>query len=41
LKRERNMTLVLVTHDLRLAARCDRTIQLNSGRIVAKSDASS
>lgn len=39
LKRERNMTLVLVTHDLRLAARCDRTIQLNSGRIVAKGDA--
>ena len=41
LKRERNMTLVLVTHDLRLAARCDRTIQLNSGRIVTKGDASS
>ena len=41
LKRERDMTMVLVTHDLRLAARCDRTIQLNSGRIVAKSDASS
>lgn len=41
LKRERNMTMALVTHDLRLAARCDRTIQLNSGKIVAKSDASS
>lgn len=41
LKRERNMTMVLVTHDLRLAARCDRTIQLNSGRIIAKNDASS
>lgn len=41
LKRERNMTMVLVTHDLRLAARCDRTIQLNSGKIVRKSDASS
>ncbi len=41
LKRERNMTMVLVTHDLRLAARCDRTIQLNSGKIVTKSDASS
>ena len=41
LKHERNMTLVLVTHDLRLAARCDRTIQLNSGLIVAKGDASS
>ena len=41
LKRERDMTMVLVTHDLRLAARCDRTIQLNSGKIVTKSDASS
>jgi putative ABC transport system ATP-binding protein len=41
LKRERDMTMVLVTHDLRLAARCDRTIQLNSGKIVRKSDASS
>ena len=41
LKRERDMTMVLVTHDLRLAARCDRTIQLNSGKIVTKSDPSS
>ncbi|MEN9754220.1 MAG: hypothetical protein RLZ07_602 [Pseudomonadota bacterium] len=36
LRRERKMTLILVTHDLRLAARCDRTIHLNSGKIVAK-----
>jgi len=41
LKRERNMTMVLVTHDLRLAARCDRTIQLNSGRVITKNDSSS
>ena len=34
LRQERNMTLILVTHDLRLAARCDRTIHLNSGKIV-------
>jgi putative ABC transport system ATP-binding protein len=28
-------TLVLVTHDARLAARCDRIIELDAGRIVA------
>ena len=33
LKRERGATLVLVTHDSSLAARCDRTIGLHSGRI--------
>jgi putative ABC transport system ATP-binding protein len=33
LKRDRGATLVLVTHDLLLAARCDRTIRLRSGRI--------
>ena len=33
LKRERGATLVLVTHDNGLAARCDRTIRLRSGRI--------
>ncbi len=32
-RRERGATLVLVTHDLHLAARCDRTIRLRSGRI--------
>jgi len=31
--RERGATLVLVTHDTALAARCDRVLQLHSGRI--------
>ena len=30
---ERNSTLVLVTHDSALAARCDRVVRLRSGRI--------
>jgi putative ABC transport system ATP-binding protein len=33
LKRDRGATLILVTHDLALAARCDRTVRLRSGRI--------
>ena len=33
--RERRMTLVLVTHDPALAARCDRQVALRSGRIEA------
>ncbi len=33
LRRDRGATLVLVTHDPALAARCDRTIKVNSGRI--------
>ncbi len=33
LKRNRDTTLILVTHDLALAARCDRRIRLRSGRI--------
>src|SRR6202051_3033192 len=31
--RERGTTLVLVTHDTELAARCDRVVHLNSGRL--------
>jgi putative ABC transport system ATP-binding protein len=34
LRRARGATLVLVTHDETLAARCDRIIRLRSGRIV-------
>ena len=33
-QRERGTTLVLVTHDMELARRCDRVIQVDSGRIV-------
>ncbi len=41
LKRSRDATLVLVTHDLSLAAKCDRTIGLRSGQIEAAPDQSS
>ena len=36
LRAARGATLVLVTHDLALAARCDRTIRLRSGAIVTE-----
>jgi putative ABC transport system ATP-binding protein len=36
LNRERGTTLVLVTHDEQLAARCQRRIELDAGRIVAE-----
>jgi putative ABC transport system ATP-binding protein len=36
LRARRGATLVLVTHDLALAARCDRTIRLRSGTIEAE-----
>jgi putative ABC transport system ATP-binding protein len=35
LKRDRGSTLILVTHDLELARRCDRVVRLRSGRIEA------
>ena len=35
LHRERNMTLVLVTHDLSIAQRASRTIQMKDGQIVS------
>ncbi len=34
LNQENNTTLILVTHDQALAARCQRTIKLDSGQIV-------
>jgi len=41
LRRERGSTLVIVTHDNNLAARCDRVIGIRSGRIdAAGADAS-
>jgi predicted ABC-type transport system involved in lysophospholipase L1 biosynthesis ATPase subunit len=36
--REQEMTLVLVTHDLSIAQRASRTIQMKDGRIVSDSE---
>jgi putative ABC transport system ATP-binding protein len=41
LKQDRGATLVLVTHDLGLARRCDRMVRLRSGRIEADAPAAS
>ncbi|MDX1514011.1 MAG: ABC transporter ATP-binding protein [Gammaproteobacteria bacterium] len=38
LNRERGTTLVLVTHDTRLAEPCDRTVRLDAGRLVNGAD---
>ncbi len=35
LHKRRNVTLVIVTHDHELAARCDRTIHIQDGKVVA------
>jgi len=40
LNHETNTTLVLVTHDPKLAARCQRTLRLQSGRIIDSSQGS-
>ena len=39
LNREEGTTLVLVTHEMNLAARCHRTMQLQAGRQVETDDA--
>jgi len=39
LNREQGTTLVLVTHDASLAARCARSIELSGGRVVRHADA--
>ncbi|MGR0218946.1 ABC transporter ATP-binding protein [Agromyces sp. ZXT2-6] len=39
LQRDRGLTLVVVTHDDELAARCDRRITIADGRIIARADA--
>lgn len=36
---ERGMTLLLVTHDPRLAERCQRTVRVSSGRILSGAEA--
>ena len=37
LNKKKGITLVIVTHDIDLAARCDRQIYIEDGRIVSKS----
>ncbi len=37
--RERGTTLIMVTHDSELAARCDRVLHLHSGKIVSRTTA--
>jgi putative ABC transport system ATP-binding protein len=39
LNRDHHTTLVLVTHDATLAARCDRRIELEEGRVVSSNEA--
>ena len=38
LNRERHTTLLLVTHDERLARRCNKLLRLEAGRVVERSD---
>jgi putative ABC transport system ATP-binding protein len=39
LQRKRDATLLLITHDRDLAARCDRTVRMHDGRIMAEATA--
>jgi putative ABC transport system ATP-binding protein len=39
LRRKRDATLLLITHDRELAARCDRTMRMHDGRIAAETPA--
>jgi putative ABC transport system ATP-binding protein len=38
LNRDRGITLIVVTHDEELAARCDRQIHIRDGRIVTEAE---
>lgn len=38
-QKERGMTLLLVTHDPKLAERCERTVRVSSGRILSEEEA--
>lgn len=38
MNQEKGTTLVLVTHDMQLASRCDRKLELDYGRIVSATD---
>ena len=38
LNRELNTTLILVTHDIHFARRCDESITLSGGKIIAKNE---
>ena len=38
LQRERGTTLVLVTHDRGIAARCDRQLLIDAGRLAAQGE---
>ena len=38
LQQERGMTLLLVTHDLKLASRCNQAIEIRSGEIKSAKD---
>lgn len=38
LSRERGRTVILVTHDLSVAERCDRTIRMKDGKLIAETE---